>query len=223
MVLLPLDENAELTGQKLDRQFDGEVDLSDKLAKCVRVLGNGKKGGAIAIKIRCDSDSERGYGEYIIDTDFDGWRDFILLEADNGERPDLPFDDKENFYAIYRSGLKNDRITRIEIETTGDVSGVCMTSVYACEHTYEVLKNPIVTIGDESILFECELMSTDLIEYDGKKAKVLDRYGNEKMIWCTGQLKVPSGHFTAELNAHALNRTTKRAQLTFGFTGKEID
>lgn len=27
-----------------------------------------------------------GYGLYLIDTDFKGWRDFVLYETDNGSR-----------------------------------------------------------------------------------------------------------------------------------------
>lgn len=223
MVLLTMDENCDITNQKLTRDFGEEVDISDRLAKCVRVLGNGIKGSAIAIKTRCATNSEKGFGEYIIDTDFAGWRDFVLLEADNGERPDLPFDKNERFYAVYRSGLNNDRLTSVEIETVGDVSGVRISNITACRHVYEVLKNPTLEIGDSSIMFECELMSSDFIEYDGEKAKVIDRYGNEKNIWYSGSVNVPAGCFEAKLTAKALNRTVPRAQLTLGFTGKEVE
>ena len=71
-------------------------------------------------------------------------------------------------------------------------------------------------------MFECELLSSDFIEFDGEHAKVVDRYGNEKPIWFTSTLKAPRGKFKATLTARALNRTTPRAQLTLGFTGKEI-
>jgi len=102
------------------------------------------------------------------------------------------------------------------------MTGVKMSSIIAYEHTYEVLKNPTVKIGDMSVMFECELQSSDFIEFDGKTAKVVDRFANEKPIWFTSNLKAPRGKFKAELTARALNRGTPRAQLTFGFTGKEI-
>jgi hypothetical protein len=187
----------------------------------VKVKGNGKK-GAIAIKLFCASQSEHGYGVYIIDTDFEGWREFVLLEADNGERPDLPFDDGMGSYPTYRSGLNMNRITSIQLQTSGDMEGVFMTSVVAYRQVYDVLKNPTVTVGDKSVMFECELKSTDFIEYDGEKAIVVDRYANEKPIWFSGEIKAPRGKFKAELTARALNRGTPRAQITFGFTGKEI-
>ncbi|MBR5520344.1 MAG: hypothetical protein IKU55_06465, partial [Clostridia bacterium] len=220
-VMLPLDEEEDLLTQTLTITYDGEVDLSDKLAKKVRVFGNGK-GGKICIQTRSGSDTELGYGEYIVDIDFKGWRDFILLESDNGERNDHSFEQTEEMYATCRAGLYHDRITRLAVLTEGDMEGVRMSSITACEHVYEILKNPTVKIGEMEILFECELMSSDFIEFDGKTAKVIDRYGNENPIWFTSNLKAPRGKFKAELTARALNRCTPRAQLTFGFTGKEI-
>lgn len=223
IVLLPLDGERDLIGQALECSFDRELDLSDHLAKVVRVKGNGVLGGKIALKMRCATNSELGYGQYIIDTDFEGWREFILLESDNGERTDHGFEKNEDRYAIYRSSLNNDRITSLRVETEGDLIGVRMTSIVAYEHTYEVLKNPTLTVGESSVQFECELMASDFIEFDGKSAKVVDRYGNEKTVWFCGELHAPSGGFTASLSAKALNRGTPRAQLTLGFTGKEIE
>jgi hypothetical protein len=222
MVLLPLDESKELSEQNLECTYGGELDLSNNLAKVVRVLGNGVPGGKIAIKVFCATNSETGYGQYIIDTDFKGWREFILLESDNGERTDHGFEKDHGRYAIYRSSLNNDRTTGLRVETEGDVTGVRMSSIRACEHTYEVLKNPTLQIGESTVTFECELMSSDFIEFDGKNAKVIDRYGNEKPVWFSGELKAPRGRFAATLTAKALNRGVARAQLTLGFTGKEI-
>ena len=125
-------------------------------------------------------------------------------------------------YAIYRSSLNNDRTTQISIETEGDMTGVRMSTILAYEHTYEILKNPTVRIGETSVMFECELMSSDFIEFDGKTAKVIDRYGNEKEIWFRSDLKAPRGKSRAVLTAKALNRCTPTAQLTLGFTGKEV-
>lgn len=219
-VMIPLDEEKELLSQNTVFKYDKEIDLSDKLAKKIKVFGNGK-GGAIRINTRCATNSEMGHGEYIIDVDFVGEREFILLESDNGERPDLEFPHQGN-YTVYRSSLNNNRITGVDIETIGDMEGVRMSSVIAYEHTYEVLKNPTVKIGNMSVMFECELMSSDFLEFDGKTAKVIDRYANEKPVWFESDLKAPEGSFKAELTARALNRTTPRAKLTIGFTGNEL-
>lgn len=222
MVLLPLDSEQELSAQNLSIDYGCEIDLSDKIAKMVSVLGNGKKGGAIGINLQCGTNSEKGYALYVIDTDFVGWRDFVLMEADNGERPELKLEENRGFYQIYRSGFNHERVTDIYVETVGDMTGVRMSDIVAVNHTYEVLKNPTVKIGDTSVTFNCELMSSDYIEFDGKIAKVFDRYGNEKTVHFTGNITAPNGSFSAELTAKPLNRSTPRAQLTFGFTGKEI-
>lgn len=220
--LLPLNEELDLTEQTLTRDFEGNMNLKNNLAKTVRIRGNGKKGGKIAIKLLCTDADEAACGEYIIDTDFRGWREFILIESDNGERTDHGFEKNSGNYVIYRNPLIHNMISGIAVETEGDMTGVRMSSVLACEHTYEILKNPTVRIGETSVMFECELMSSDFIEFDGKTARVIDRYGNEKTIWFHSDLKAPRGRFNAELTAHSLNRCTPRAQLTFGFTGKEI-
>ncbi len=223
IVLLRLDENVDLLSQKTEAKYNLELDLSQNLAKVVKVKGNGIKGGKICIKISCGTNSETGFGEYIIDTDFQGWREFVLLESDNGERKDHNFEAGYHMYAVYRSSLNNNRTSGVKVETEGDMTGVKMSSIVAYEHTYEIYKNPTVTIGDTSIMFEFELLSGDFIEFDGKNAKAIDRYGNEMPIWFKSEnFKAPRGKFKATLNAKPLNRGVPRAKLTFGFTGKEI-
>ena len=222
MLLFPLDENKPVSEQIKTHEFGAEIDLSKNLAMTVRVKGNGKK-GAVAIKTRCASNSEFGYGLYIIETNFEGWRDFILCEADNGDRPDLGFDKNEGLYPIYRSGLQTGRMTKIELETSGDVEGVFMSGIKACRQVYNVIKNPTVTIGRETVMFECELKSTDFIEWDGKTAKVIDRYANEKPVWFQGTVTAPKGEFKATAGLQSsLNNCPVNIHLTIGTTGKEV-
>lgn len=227
-VLLPLDENKELTSQNLKCMFGTEINIKDRLALKVRVCGNGKKGGAVAISFHSWSVSDPGRIMYYIDTDFKGWREFVLVEAHNGERLDLPLHQpvvKETtiFWQVHRAAHNADRLKGIEIETVGDMTGVKMSSITVYEHTYEILKNPTVKIGEGSLMFECELMSSDFIEFDGENAKVVDRFGNEKPIWFKAEnFKAPRGKFKASLEARALNRTTPQAKFTLGFTGKEV-
>lgn len=222
LVLMPLDEKKPVAEQTKKFTFGGELDTINNLAMRIRVKGNGKK-GAVAIKTLSASQSEHGYGIYIVDTDFEGWRDFVLLEADNGERLELGLENNHGFYAIGRSGHNMDRLTSIELLTSGDVEDVYVSSVTACRQVYNVVKNPTVKIGEEKVMFECELMSTDFIEWDGTTAKVIDRYGNEKTVWFDGGLTVPHGRFKANVSYQAsLNNCPVNVHLTFGTTGKEI-
>ncbi|MBQ9975669.1 MAG: hypothetical protein IJP16_04095 [Clostridia bacterium] len=221
MLLLPMNEEQEVTEQLRLHELGSEINLINNLAMTVRVKGNGKK-GTVALRLKGGTNSENGYGLYLIDTDFEGWRDFVLLEADNGDRPEL-FEEGLHMYPVYRSGLNMDRISSIELLATGDVEGVRMSSVNACRQVYNVLKNPTVTVGKETVMFECELMSTDFIEWDGKTAKVIDRYANEKPIWFQGSLTVPKGKYRVTVGYQSsLNNCPVNLYLTMGTTGKEI-
>lgn len=221
-LLLPMDEKKEVSEQARIFKYTTEINLLDNLAMKVRVKGNGKK-GAIALVLKGATQSENGYGIYIIDTDFKGWRDFVLLEADNGDRHDLPFEEGLHQYRVYRSGLNMDRINSVELRVTGDVDGVYMSDVTACQQVYDVIKNPTVKIGDEEVTFECELKSTDFIEWDGKEAAVLDRYANRKNIYFTGNVTAPKGKFKASVGFGAsLNDCPVNVYLTLGTRGKYI-
>ena len=221
-ILLPLKEEVEAKEQLGARELASEVNLINNLAMKVRVKGNGKRGN-VAIKLQGATQSEKGYGLYVIDTDFEGWREFILLEADNGERPDLPYEEGLHMYPVYRSGLNMDRINYVELLASGDVDGVYMSSVEACRQVYNVVKNPTVTIGRETVKFECELQSTDFIEWDGVTAKVVDRYANEKKIWFEGGVTVPKGDYRAKVSFDSsLNNCPVNVYLTIGTTGKDI-
>ena len=164
---------------------------------------------------------------FYVDTDYTGWRDFVLVESDNGQRPELPFDDCGGknmlyMYEIHRSQFHHDRMNGIRVEATKEAEGVKMTSVTACSHRFAVLKDPSVRIGSAKVTFLCELRSTDFIEFDGKRAKVVDRYGNEREVPFSGQLTAPAGSFTAKVGTENREDYPLRAQLTLGFTGNNL-
>ena len=71
-------------------------------------------------------------------------------------------------------------------------------------------------------MFECELQSSDFIEWDGKRAVVIDRYANEKEIYFSGSLTVPHGKYKASLSAVSLNGCPINANVTIGTDGKII-
>ncbi|MBQ5747047.1 MAG: hypothetical protein IIV81_03810, partial [Clostridia bacterium] len=219
MVMLPLDENKTLAEQKTACEYGTPINFSNNLAKVVKIFGNGK-GGRIRIRVE---HAKTCFGDFYIDLDFKGWREFMLLETDNGEYKAEPFEEGVHFYHTYRHSLSHEKLVATRVDTRGDMEGVRMSSIIAYEHTYEILKNPTVKIGDTALMFECELKSSDYIEFDGKEAKVYDRYGNSRTIWFNSEnFKAPRGKFKATLTARALNRGTARARLTFGFTGKEV-
>ena len=219
MVMMKMSERFDVTEHKLTVDYGTPLNFQKNLAKVVRIKGNGVEGSKIGVKLK----TEDSYMLYVIDTDFEDWREFYLIEQDTGERLDHNFENGVSPYAYGRTPFAQEKITGIEILTEGDVTGVRMTDIIAYEHLYDVLKNPTIRIRDTYIMFECELKSTDFIEFDGKTAKVVDRYGNEKEIWFKSEnFKAPRGRFDATLEVKSLNRLVPRAELTLGFTGKEI-
>ena len=228
--LLEPDEERPLQEQTAIRALDTELDLSGKLANHVSICGNGKTGSAVAIIMNCGTKGEPGQLEFLVDTDYVGWRDFVLVESDNGQRTDLPFDDcggrdwhgMLHMYAIHRSQFHHDRVNRIRVETTKEAEGVKMSSVTACRHCFAEMEEPTVQIGSTAVTFHCRLRSTDFIEFDGKSATMIDRYGNETKIAFTGSLTAPGGKFAARLHTDNSEDLPLRAQLTLGFTGNTI-
>lgn len=225
--LLELRGERTLQEQTVSRKLDSELDLSGKLANHVSICGNGKPGSAVEICMTCGTLGEPGLLKFFVDTDYVGWRDFVLVESDNGQRTDLPFDDCSGremlyMYQIHRSQFHHDRVNGISVRTTKEGEGVKMTSITACRHRFTQLENPSVQIGDSKVIFHTALNSTDFIEFDGKRAKVIDRYGNEREIAFTGSLTAPAGSFTAKVRTENREACPLRAQLTLGFTGGQI-
>ncbi len=221
LLLLPLNDTLPVSAQVKKFNFAGALDLRNKQAIKVRVKGNGKK-GHVGIKLHAGMSAGSGYGLYVIDTDFEGWRDFTLVETDNGSRVELGFEQGCHQYHLHRHFFNLGGVTSAELMVSGDVEGVYASSIFACRQIYNVLKNPTVTVGGESVTFECELKSTDFIEWDGKRAAVIDRYANEKEIYFSGSLTVAKGKYKASISAVSLNNCPVNAILTVGTTGKEV-
>lgn len=228
VVVVPFDENKPISESFL-HNFGSPMDLSKNSALKVRIYGNGKKGGALKIvldNVQTKPETiDSGFtAVYFVETDFTGYRDYIFVESQRGERRDLPFYPEDTSpYKLYMHGFNNASVKQVRIDTIGDVEGVRMSSIYAYPRVYDVVKNPKVKVGNTEVTFECEIKSTDFIEWDGKTAKILDRFGNESPIYFSGNLVVPKGKFKAELTtAGSLNGLTQNAKLTLGFTGKEI-
>lgn len=221
MILLPIDESKQLP-ENITHSFGNNVDLRNNYALRVRIHGNGKKGSKVRISLISRSLQGGDTADYFIETDFTGWRDYIFVESHKGENPE--FDKRyQHFFMVNINAIRLQEVRHIKIDSVGDIEGVRMGNIYGCKPLYDVVKNPKVKVGKTEVTFECEIKSTDFIEWDGKTAQILDRYGNARPIYFSGSLLVPKGEFKAELtSAGSLNGLLQNARLTFGFTGKEI-
>ena len=212
--------------QIFEKTFKTPVDLSNKKAFTLSIKGNGKENSGIALTMKCAT--HRGVLRFYIDTGFNGTRDFVLIETDNGDRRDLTFDNhlvSKNYpgnYFVGRDPFHYHSLNYISVDSWGDVSGVEMSDIKACARIEETLVNPCLKTTDGEIVFECSLQSGEYIEFDGKRAKVYDYTGNDKEVPFKGQIKAPKGEFDIILCADSKTKNVLNAKVTFGYNGNII-
>ncbi len=236
-LVIAFDETADITTLAKEHKFN-QMDLSKTKAFKVKVKGNGKK-GAILISFTAPNDVKRD--DYFIETDFEGWREFILIDPDNREYTGYGFYGVNAFWSDWASNGGSPDYTKINavtVRTSGDVSGVNIDDITGYELVNSPAKNPSVQVGSSKITFNTEINSGEFIEYypDTNKAylnyydieydaegKVTKNVAHVKEITFDGKLTVPAGSFTAKYNAEALTDAPLRAQVKLGMQGKVIE
>jgi hypothetical protein len=176
----------------------------------VKVLENGDKLTLKGIEITATP-------AYNIENKRDNGKPFHLKGEGNGYILNM------GGYAVYRTDFNHDKICGAELLVTKQAEDVKVSSIKACPHIADTIKNPSVSIGKTEIVFDCELKSGDFIEFDGSSAKLVDSIGNETKIPFFGTLTAPEGNFDVTLRAqNSDEKYVHRAKLTLGFTGDEI-
>jgi len=231
VTLLEFDETRDLNSQTGEAAFSGEIDLTDHRALTVRVLGN-NSGDALCVRL-----SRKLYGnpspnlcDYLIKLDFEGWRELILAEHDNGDLlqygfPRAPWD----IYDYFRADVGPDeafrRVCGVELFKSGECNGVRISSVVAGPRVGSVIQNPVVTIGGASVAFRTSISETQYLEYTpgdaGAKLYSQDGSAVDVSVTVSGEFSVPHGDFTANMSADQA-ALPLRATVTFGFTGPEV-
>ncbi|MBR5460022.1 MAG: hypothetical protein IKV53_04070, partial [Clostridia bacterium] len=176
-------------------------------------------------------DEENGRSDYFIDLSFDGWREVILLDADNAE-----YDfEKYNFkgigtigmqYATYRITTSYKAIDSVYVRTVGETGYTArLGELTAYTHTDAPIKNPTITVGSSKMTFNCEMKSGEYLEYDPltNKAILYHNYEQTKEdVTFSGALNIPTGSFSAVYSAESLTNAPLRARVVLGFSGQEI-
>jgi len=211
-------EFENLVGKKT---FEGETDISNTHAFIVNVLGNNSD-DAIGIRVKSESMYDDAVWDYAIKLDFEGWREFILVERENGSLEEYPFPSASH-YALYRGPCEYGRVSDVTVYKFGTCDGVEIESIVAATHLSNPLKNPTVKIGDTMIKFETEIGESQYLEYfpGETTAKLYSIDGTCVDVSLKGEVIVPAGEFTAVMNADAADLPL-RATITFGFTGAEV-
>ncbi|MBQ9975800.1 MAG: S-layer homology domain-containing protein [Clostridia bacterium] len=228
--LFKLDSTKTLSEQKLSQSI--KVDMSNNMALSFPVKGTGKDGDAMLISLSSGiaSGETGGHIDYFIDLNFDGWRDVVLLDADNAEYDinKYKFDGITTTgaaYPTYRVTVYFTNIENVTIRTTGTGDQACVGEIMAYEHINAPVKNPTVTVGSSSVTFNTTLNSGEYIEYDPLTGEAYifdnDRIP-KKLDSVTGTLNVGAGRFTATYTGEAQTSAPTRAKLVFGFSGQEI-
>ena len=220
-------ENALSVGQLSKIVFKNPHDLSDHKAIKISIKGNGKE-SQDALCIRLLSADSSGYSDYIVRTNFDGWRDVVLPDLDNAEYPELKFKGMEdNLYQMHRMDMDFSHVTSMQIFASGDCRDVRIRSIEAVPLVSNALTNPKIAIGNTSLTFKDQIRSGEYLEYQvgDKTAFIYDSTGNSREVSVSrvGRFLVPAGAFSVTVaGAPELKSAPAQVTLTVGLYGQFI-
>ncbi len=218
------------------------VNIEGKIALKLRVYGNGSSTDAILISLSSPSSLvESGRYDYFVPLNFDGWKEIVLVEANNEDYDGYSFSTISYggtpHNLSYRNKLAYSQVVNVQVSLCGSCSGAKLGSLYAYTPADSFVKNPSVTVGDSTITFNTELHSSEYIEYYPEENKAYLYYytqlynsdgtwrsdeAHTKEIDFEGALTVPSGSFTFKYDAEPTSDIPVKAQVVFGFGGKTI-
>ncbi|MBQ7898206.1 MAG: S-layer homology domain-containing protein [Clostridia bacterium] len=232
LLVIAFDENAEVSTLAAKHTIP-VTDLSKHQAMKINVYGNGEGGEAgLLITIRGNG-SGGGRTDFYIPVSHNGWREFILIDADNDDYPGSNFegDPRGSLYANdsgYRATNELATTSSVQVTVRGNVEGVKIDDLRAYTITDAYVKNPSVTIGNTQITFNTELHSGEYIEYYPDFGKAYRTYYPEvadlrrEEVSFTGDITVPAGTFTYTYDAEAQTEAPTRAQVVIGVAGQII-
>ena len=222
--LISFDESKDFVGQDSLRTMPTTIDLSGYLGLKVSLKGNGEK-SSDAICIRLLSTNNGGVADFVIRTNFDGWRTIVLPSLDNGDNPDLSFEGMDtNIHRIHRFDVDYSKISAIQIYRSGKCQGIKIKEIGAVPLIQNLIENPTIRIGDTTITFLDTIKSGEYVEYNAgdKKATVFDHIGNSRYVAVVkkGRFKVPNGNFSATVTGETgVVGAPAEVVLTFGLYG----
>ncbi len=235
-LLLSIDETKPITDAAHVHKIE-EINISKNQVLKVKVCGNGGN-GAILITLRSPDEASDARHDFYIPLNFKGWREFVLVDNDNGDTDGHEFegiDTSDIVFECYRSTAALHRIHSVQISVDGDVEGVKIGDIRCYKLVDAPSKNPSVTIGDSNITFKTELHSGEFVEYYPEFNKAYYNYyeftydddGNYKSdralireIDFEGTLALPEGEFEYTYDAEPLTDAPLRALVAIGASGK---
>ncbi len=233
ITICEFDENKTLEQQNLTNN-KLSVNMRNNMAVKVKVKGTATDGDAILIVLKggLTSGESNGHCDYFIDLNFEGWKEFILLDADNAEydttkyKFGAPIYNVGGDYGTVRSTPSFANIVNVTVYTCGtNAKSAQMSSLVGYKQIDAPVTNPTVKVGSSSITFNTTVKGGEYIEYIPEENKAYLYHNREQTIEeipFTGTINAPSGSFTVEYTAEATTKATLRARVTLGFKGQEI-
>ncbi|MBQ9976533.1 MAG: bacterial Ig-like domain-containing protein [Clostridia bacterium] len=224
VTLIDLDETAEIsnyigangkTAYKLN--IDPEISIATYPVLRVRVYGNGS-GAKLSIALDAYDGSDATYS-YVIPLDFEGWREVILSECENGITDNEFY--SSGSYAFNRT--TDTSIIEVTLKGSGDFTGVYFDTIKLGKKVFSTVTNPGVSYFGNTVVFNTTLTNNDFIEFDGTSA-IQYTFGGvptEITYTTTGDLKAGNGDFNVALLGTGANNTD-RLWATFGFAGEQV-
>ncbi len=228
VLLVDLDPDKTLA-QQAKKFTVKNVDMTEKMAIVIPVKGTGKAGDAAMLHLRggISSGESGGRIDYLIDLNFEGWRDIVLVDADN-----LDYD--TSYYKIGSSAVDYDStrvvpnyadVTSIEISTCGTGNAAQFGDIMACSHIDAPVVNPTLTVGSSSITFNTTISGGEYLEYNPAENKAYVYHEDQSVTEVTdisGKFELPAGNFTCTYSGEAQTEAPMRAKIVFGLAGIEI-
>ncbi len=237
--VVAFDENKPISELKGEHKI-AQTDISATPSFKIRVHGNGSATDAVLITLRGVATGENGRNDYFIPLNFTGWKEIILMEANNDDYEGFSFEGISTGsvnYNTYRAAVNLSRINSVTVTLCGSCTDVRIDDLVACTPVDAPVKNPSVSVGTGVITFDTELHSSDFIEYYPEENKAYLNYytnlydadgvwtGSEahvKEIGFTGSVTVPAGAFDYTYSAEPMTSAATRAQVVIGLSGKVI-
>ncbi|MBR5459617.1 MAG: S-layer homology domain-containing protein, partial [Clostridia bacterium] len=230
VVISGFEEDKPLSNQTLGRVTS--VKMDNNMVMKFKVKGTGNDGDAMLISLTgaLTAGESGGRIDHFIDLNFTGWRDFVILDADNAEYDT----DKYTFdgigitgmqYSTYRTVPGYKHINKVTVRLCGATAGnAYITPIKGYLQTEAPVKNPTITVGNSSITFNATLQGSDFIEFDPvtRKAYLTKADQSVTEITYSGKLEIPTGSFNGTYTATAETDAPVRAKVVFGFSGIEI-
>lgn len=231
LTLAKYDETKPVGENKVVQEIS-TPDIDARMAMTIKVKGTGRDGDAALISLAGGVRGEKGgRSDHFINLNFEGWRDFILLDFDNADydTEKYVFDGITTTYSAYdtyRFCPNHFTMKTVALRLTGETAENAVFGDLVSYHQAPApIKNPTVKVGDTEFTFNCELHGGDYVEYEPETGKAILYHNTEQTkeeVTFTGNLNVPTGDFTATYSAEKESEAPLRARITLGFTGDKI-